>query len=165
MCIQTKNWIRIVSAGISGTWKKPITKYSTDWDYKDAGTCRHISDNHLKRYDLHLLYNGFAIAQLLNIVRGYALFLQKLKYPVCHTVVDRALSDDGVKVPTIEFSYKNDEWGDPLINSYFAVALELATWEEIETIKNYAFKVNDVLKAYFLQAERPFRRWCPFSHR
>ena len=55
--------------------------------------------------------------------------------------------------PTIEFSYKNDELGDPLINSYFAVALKLATWEEIETIKKYAFKVNEVLKNYFLQAD------------
>ena len=55
--------------------------------------------------------------------------------------------------PTIEFSYKNDELGDPLINDYFARALNLATWEEIETIKKYAFKVNEVLKAYFLQAD------------
>ena len=57
------------------------------------------------------------------------------------------------KEPTIEFSYKNDELGDHLINSYFAVALGLATWEEIDTIKKFAFKVNDVLKAYFLQAD------------
>ncbi|MDL2300874.1 phosphoribosylaminoimidazolesuccinocarboxamide synthase [Lachnospiraceae bacterium OttesenSCG-928-D06] len=54
--------------------------------------------------------------------------------------------------PTIEFSYKNDELGDPLINDYFARALNLATWEEIEIIKKYAFKVNEVLKAYFLKA-------------
>lgn len=58
-----------------------------------------------------------------------------------------------LQIPTIEFSYKNDDLGDPLINSYFAVALSLASWEEIETIKKYAFKVNDVLKAYFLQAD------------
>ena len=57
------------------------------------------------------------------------------------------------KEPTIEFSYKNDELGDPLINSYFAVALGLATWEELDTIKKYAFKVNDVLKKYFLGAD------------
>ena len=57
------------------------------------------------------------------------------------------------KQPTIEFSYKNDALGDPLINSYFALALELATEEEIDTIKRYAFKVNDVLKAYFLNAD------------
>ena len=37
--------------------------------------------------------------------------------------------------PTIEFSYKNDDLGDPLINSYHALALKLATAEEIETIK------------------------------
>ena len=54
--------------------------------------------------------------------------------------------------PTIEFSYKNDELGDPLINSYFAIALGLANREEIETIKEYAFKVNELLKEYFLQA-------------
>ena len=51
--------------------------------------------------------------------------------------------------PTIEFSYKNDDLGDPLINSYHAFALGLATWEEIETIKNMAFKINEVMKAYF----------------
>ncbi len=52
--------------------------------------------------------------------------------------------------PTIEFSYKNDELHDPLINSYHALALGLATGEEIETIKTLAFRVNEILKAYFL---------------
>ena len=52
--------------------------------------------------------------------------------------------------PTIEFSYKNDDLGDPLINDYHALALKLATKEEIELIKKYAFKVNDVLTTYFL---------------
>lgn len=51
--------------------------------------------------------------------------------------------------PTIEFSYKNDDLGDPLINSYHALALGLATKEEIETIKNMAFTINRVLKEYF----------------
>ena len=55
--------------------------------------------------------------------------------------------------PTIEFSYKNDELGDPLINDYFARALDLASWDEIETIKKYAFKINEVLKEFFLAAE------------
>lgn len=52
--------------------------------------------------------------------------------------------------PTIEFSYKNDDLGDPLLNSYHALALKLATKEEIETIKKYAFKINELLKDYFL---------------
>ena len=54
------------------------------------------------------------------------------------------------KKPTIEFSYKNDDLHDPLINSYHALALGLASEDEINTIKNMAFKVNDVLKKYFL---------------
>ena len=51
--------------------------------------------------------------------------------------------------PTIEFSYKNDDLGDPLINEYHALALKLASKEEIEQIKKYAFAVNDVLKAFW----------------
>ena len=48
--------------------------------------------------------------------------------------------------PTVEFSYKDDDLGDPLINDYHAVAIGAATEDEIEIIKNYAFKVNDILK-------------------
>lgn len=51
--------------------------------------------------------------------------------------------------PTIEFSYKNDDLGDPLINAYHAMALKLATIEEIETIKKYAFAVNEQLKNFW----------------
>lgn len=51
--------------------------------------------------------------------------------------------------PTIEFSYKNDDLGDPLLNAYHALALKLATKEEIETIKTMAFKVNEFLKKQF----------------
>ncbi|MGN0814038.1 MAG: phosphoribosylaminoimidazolesuccinocarboxamide synthase [Candidatus Coproplasma sp.] len=53
--------------------------------------------------------------------------------------------------PTIEFSYKNDDLGDPLINTYHALALNLATREEIETIKNMAFAVNEAMKEFFKQ--------------
>jgi len=51
--------------------------------------------------------------------------------------------------PTLEFSYKNDDLGDPFINNYYALALNLATQEEIDKITEYAFKVNEVLKEYF----------------
>ena len=51
--------------------------------------------------------------------------------------------------PTVEFSYKNDDLGDPLMNAYHAIALKLATREEIEQIKGMAFKVNEVMKQYF----------------
>lgn len=52
--------------------------------------------------------------------------------------------------PTIEFSYKNDDLHDPLMNSYHALALGIATKEEINTIKSMAFTINEVLKEYFL---------------
>ena len=55
--------------------------------------------------------------------------------------------------PTIEFSYKNDDLGDPLINRWHALALKLATAEEIDLIEKYAFKVNEVLKAYFMKLD------------
>lgn len=51
--------------------------------------------------------------------------------------------------PTIEFSYKCDELNDPLLNRYHAIALKLATKEEIETIQKMAFQVNDVLKEFW----------------
>lgn len=53
--------------------------------------------------------------------------------------------------PTIEFSYKCDELDDPLLNEYHALALKLATKDEIETIKKYSFAVNDVLKAFWAE--------------
>ena len=53
--------------------------------------------------------------------------------------------------PTIEFSYKNDDLDDPLLNAYHAIALKLATPEEIDLIKKYAFGVNDVLKAFWAE--------------
>ena len=51
--------------------------------------------------------------------------------------------------PTIEFSYKNDALGDPLINEYHIVAIGLADPTEIYTIKKYAFAVNEQLKAFW----------------
>ena len=52
--------------------------------------------------------------------------------------------------PTIEFSYKNDSLGDPLLNEYHALALKLAAREELDTIRKYAFKVNGILKKFWL---------------
>ena len=49
----------------------------------------------------------------------------------------------------LEFSYKNDELGDPMINEYHAYAMELATPEEVKTISDMAFAVNDYMVNYF----------------
>ena len=60
--------------------------------------------------------------------------------------------EEGVefKSPTLEYSYKNDDLGDPLMNSYHAIALGVATREELDQIAEYAFKVNDILKEYLI---------------
>lgn len=52
--------------------------------------------------------------------------------------------------PTLEFSYKNDDLGDPLINTYHALALGIATQEDIDIISEYTFKINEVLKEYLI---------------
>ena len=59
--------------------------------------------------------------------------------------------EEGIKFacPTLEFSYKNDDLGDPFINSYYALALNLATQEWIDAITKYTFKVKYVMREYF----------------
>ena len=53
--------------------------------------------------------------------------------------------------PIFETSYKNDEYGDPLMNEDHAVALKLATREELAYIKETTLKINELLKAFFLK--------------
>lgn len=53
-----------------------------------------------------------------------------------------------LKCTILEYSYKNDDLGDPFINDYYAKALGLATDEELKVIDEYALKVNDILSAY-----------------
>lgn len=56
-----------------------------------------------------------------------------------------------LKAPTLEFSYKNDALGDPLINDYQAIAIGVATKEDIEKITKIAFGVNEALKKIFIE--------------
>ena len=61
--------------------------------------------------------------------------------------------DEGLvfEEPVIEFSYKNDALGDPLLNTDHALALKVATRAEIDTIKSYALRVNSILKAFWAE--------------
>ncbi len=60
--------------------------------------------------------------------------------------------EEGKKLlcPTLEFSYKDDDLGDPMINDYYAIAIGAATREEIDRITELTFKINEVMKEYFL---------------
>jgi phosphoribosylaminoimidazole-succinocarboxamide synthase len=53
-----------------------------------------------------------------------------------------------MKSTVLEFSYKNDELGDPMVNEYHVYAMGLATKEEVDTIASYAMKINEFLTAY-----------------
>ena len=95
-----------------------------------------------KNTDIFLITDdGKEALQLEVIVRNIAAGSFSKRYGVEEGVVFDS--------PTIEFSYKNDELGDPLLDEYHALALHLATFEEIETIKKYSFTVNEQLKAFW----------------
>ncbi|MBF4694609.1 phosphoribosylaminoimidazolesuccinocarboxamide synthase [Fusibacter ferrireducens] len=63
--------------------------------------------------------------------------------------------EEGVpmKQTVLEFCYKDDELGDPMINEYHIAAIELATEAQVEKIKAYSFQINDILKAFFLERD------------
>ena len=89
------------------------------------------------------LVKRVSIVPLEVIIRNYSAGSFAKRYGV----------EEGIRFeePTIEFSYKNDDLGDPLMNSYHALALKLATKEEIETIKRYSFLVNETLSKFWLE--------------
>lgn len=62
--------------------------------------------------------------------------------------------EEGAKMkrPVLEFSYKNDDLGDPMVNDYHIFAMEFATEEELDTIKSFALKINEILSAYLKDA-------------
>ncbi len=54
-----------------------------------------------------------------------------------------------LKEPVLEYHYKEDKLHDPLINDYHIKALGVATAKELDAIKKYSFKINDLLKKFF----------------
>ena len=87
------------------------------------------------------LVKKVSIVPLEVIVRNIAAGSFSKKYGVEEGIV--------FETPTLEFSYKNDELGDPLLNQAHAIAMNLATAEEMETIKKYALGVNEELKKFW----------------
>ena len=93
--------------------------------------------------DRETLVKKVSIVPLEIIVRNIAAGSFSKRYGVAEGVV--------FETPTIEFSYKNDELGDPLMDEYHAIDMKQATKEEIETIKKYAFGVNEQLKVFWTE--------------
>lgn len=55
-----------------------------------------------------------------------------------------------MKTPVLEFCYKNDDLGDPMVNEYHILAAEFATKEEVDQISSMSLKINEVLEEFFL---------------
>ncbi|KXG73796.1 phosphoribosylaminoimidazolesuccinocarboxamide synthase [Thermotalea metallivorans] len=93
--------------------------------------------------DREMLVKAVKILPLEVIVRNVA----------AGSLAKRLGLEEGVEMKTtvLEFCYKNDALGDPMINDYHIEAMELATKEQLEEIKRYAFQVNEVLKEFFIQ--------------
>ncbi len=54
-----------------------------------------------------------------------------------------------MKTPVLEFSYKNDELGDPMVNMYHILAMDLATRDELNTITSMSFQINEIMIDFF----------------
>ncbi|EGD51508.1 phosphoribosylaminoimidazole-succinocarboxamide synthase [Thermoanaerobacter ethanolicus JW 200] len=98
-----------------------------------------------KLSDREMLVKKVEIFPLEVIVRNYA----------AGSICKRLGLEEGLKfkTPVLEFSYKNDELKDPMINEYHIQALELATKEEVEIMTGMTFKVNKILSEYFLSKD------------
>ncbi len=125
---------------------------------KDKGIVNNICSNHLFR----LLESKGIPTHYIEQINERETYVKKVQIVPLEVIVrniaagsmSKRLGIPEGKVlakPVVEFSYKCDELGDPLINDDHAIAMELATPEEIATIKAMALKVNDILKEYFAE--------------
>ena len=123
---------------------------------KGKGEVNNVCSNHLFR----LLESKGVKTHYVEQVNERETFVKKVEIVPLEVIVRNIAAGSfskrfGVKegtplaAPSLEFSYKNDELGDPMINDSQVLALKLATPEEIDKIKSMALKVNDILTEYF----------------
>ena len=107
---------------------------------EDAGIPTHFVT---ELNDRETVVQRVSIVPLEVIVRNIAAGSFSMRYGVEEGTV--------FEQPTIEFSYKNDSLGDPLLNTDHAKALKLATDAEIATIRTMALRINEILKSFWAE--------------
>ena len=123
-------------------------------DYKDDATAfnglkkgtiagKGVINNRMSNLLMQMLEKNGSIVPLEVIVRNIAAGSFSKRYGVAEGLV--------FDEPVLEFSYKNDALGDPLLNTSHALALKLATPAEIETIKGYALKIDRILQRFWAE--------------
>ena len=121
-----------------GVINNKMTNYMFKLLEKEAGVPTHLVE---EISDRETIVKKVSIVPLEVIVRNVAAGSFSKKLGIAEGTP--------LKQPTLEFSYKNDDLGDPFINSYYALGLGLATQEEIDTITKYAFAVNTFMVDFF----------------
>ena len=90
--------------------------------------------------DTEMLVDAVDIVLIEVIPRNIAAGSITRKYPIKEGTV--------FENPVIVLDYKSDEFGDPMLNEDIAVALGIATYEEIAQIRSMALRINEILKKY-----------------
>ncbi len=140
-------------------------------DYKDDATAfngekkgtitgKGVINNKMTNYMFSLLEKAGVPTHLVEEISDRETIVKKVSIVPLEVIVRNVAAGsfskklgiaEGTKLqcPTLEFSYKDDALGDPFINDYYALALGLATKEEIDLISKYAFMVNDFMVKFF----------------
>jgi phosphoribosylaminoimidazole-succinocarboxamide synthase len=140
-------------------------------DYKDDATAfngekkgtisgKGVINNKMTNYMLAMLEKEGIPTHLVKEISDRETIVKKVSIVPLEVIVRNVAAgsfskrmgvEEGAKLlcPILEFSYKNDDLGDPFINDYYALALGIATKEEIDTITKYAFKMNEFMVDFF----------------
>ena len=157
-----------------GKAKKVYSTNNPDYvivDYKDDATAfngekkgtisgKGVINNRMTNYMFELLEKEGVPTHLVEEISDRETIVKKVEIVPLEVIVRNVAAgsfskklgiEEGtpLKRPTLEFSYKNDDLGDPFINDYYALGLGLATEEEIAVITKYAFMVNDFMVKFF----------------
>lgn len=118
-----------------------------------------VLNNKISTFFFNLLAKNGIPHHLINMVSDREMLVKKLDILKVEVVVRNIAAgslakrigwEEGTKLPStvVEMYYKNDELGDPLINSYHIKAMGLATEDQVHKMEEYALKINDVLTTY-----------------
>ncbi|MBR2954537.1 MAG: phosphoribosylaminoimidazolesuccinocarboxamide synthase [Ruminococcus sp.] len=140
-------------------------------DYKDDATAfngekkgtisgKGVINNKMTNYMLAMLEKEGVPTHLVKEISDRETIVKKVSIVPLEVIVRNVAAgsfskrmgvEEGAKLlcPILEFSYKNDDLGDPFINDYYALALGIATKEEIDTITKYALKINEFMVDFF----------------
>lgn len=157
-----------------GKAKKVFATSNPDYvivDYKDDATAfngikkgtitgKGVINNKMTNYMFGLLEKAGVPTHLVEQISDRETIVKKVQIVPLEVIVRNVAAgsfskklgiEEGTKLktPTLEFSYKNDDLGDPFINDYYALGLGLATKEEIADITKYTFMINDFMVDFF----------------